>query len=494
MMRNRFALLLVCFGVITVATVGHGQDPTAGTINSPAFVEPPSTELYFPALGETEVLSITAFAFEAWSQTENLALEASGAQRFCDGSVCYLEAPVELPEGSIISQIELDAIDQDGLYDVSATVSRCPVGASSCTGLASISTTGTPGATQVVGDLQVPEIVDNQANSYLVEVVLGDSVDTTFSSVRLVFQPPVSPPPTRTMSINSYAFEPYNISARGALSATGVLRYCDGLPCLIEAPVELPSETVVTRLELDGYDVASENVVAELFRCPFALSDCQSVGSVATSGTPGTTQVGIDLPSPESIDNQNYSYIVEVTLSDSSDTGINSVRLTINDPPTPVREDRLSISAFAYEPWSQTDRNVLDASGAMRFCNGSVCAPIGPVELPSGAWVTSIELSARDVSADNVTAAFSRCAVGGFSCEIVGGVTTSGTPGLTQVTADLPAPEYIDNRNYTYAIQVILGPDQDTGFLSTRLVVDMETVFGDGFDSGDTSAWSAAVP
>ncbi len=59
------------------------------------------------------------------------------------------------------------------------------------------------------------------------------------------------------LAIGPYAFEGLEASDIQALRASGARRFCertDGLNCLFEAPVELPTGTVVTRLELDDVD------------------------------------------------------------------------------------------------------------------------------------------------------------------------------------------------------------------------------------------------
>lgn len=493
-MSNRFIGWIVVFAVVNFAGFGSAQNVTLGAAIVSEAGEATGMEHWLPPFGDEDILSINAFAFEAWSQTENNAVAVFGAERYCDGSICFLVAPVELPEGTIVSRIELDAVDEDGSSSVMAHFLRCPVGQSSCTGLGGTSTSGTPGNIQVGADLSIPEIIDNQANSYVVQVHLGDSSSTRFTSARLVFQPAASPAPVQFMSINSYAFDPYSIDGRAAIATDGVRRWCDGYSCSVVAPVELPSGTTVTRLELDGYDVGGGDVSVVFGRCSISSNTCEILGILGTTGTPGTTQVGIDLPAPEIINNYAYSYFLEALLGNSADTRLGSVRLTIEPPATPAQSDRLSMTAFAYEPWNSVGRTMLDATGPMRFCNGTVCGPIGPVELPSGAWVTRLEMTAYDIAGEDVVASFYRCPLGGSFCLWVETVTTTGMPGFTQVGVDLPEPELIDNENFSYTIQVVLGPDEDTGFYSTRLAVDLVTVFSDGVDSGETMRWSATVP
>jgi len=78
------------------------------------------------------------------------------------------------------------------------------------------------------------------------------------------------------------------------------------------APVELPSGTRVDRLELSGWDTSSAELRAALLRCPAIADTCSEVTAVLTSGTPEAVVVGVDLDTPEVIDNSIFTYAVEV--------------------------------------------------------------------------------------------------------------------------------------------------------------------------------------
>jgi hypothetical protein len=296
------------------------------------------------------------------------------------------------------------------------------------------------------------------------------------------------------MSMNAFAFEPFNVSARDRVRADGVRRYCESGTCYIVAPVELPSGTSVSRIELDAYDNSGDSVRATFGHCPVGSGSCESLGEVETTGAPGLVQVGANLPVAVTIDNYSSSFFVQVGVGATSATAVIAVRL-LTDPPAPAfGVDRLTMSAFAFEPYNLVDRALLDASGSMRFCNGASCLAIGPVELPSGAWIRSLDVEAYDNATANVTVDLFRCPVLSSLCSLVETFSTSGTPGMTVDGVRLTRPEYVDNLNYSYAIQVHLGPSLDTGFFSVSMEVDTETVFDDGFELGDLTRWSDVDP
>ncbi len=204
--------------------------------------------------------------------------------------------------------------------------------------------------------------------------------------------------------------------------------------------------------------------------------------------------MGADLSVPEIIENSINSYFVQVELDATMDYAVTGVRLLIAPPAPEFGVDRLTMNAFAFEPYNLVDRALLDASGPMRFCSGASCLAIGPVELPSGAWVRSLDIEAYDNAAANVTVDLVRCPVLSSLCSLVETFSTSGTPGMTVDGVRLARPEYVDNLNFSYAIQIQLGPSFDTGFFSVSMEVDTQTVFDDGFELGDLTRWSDIDP
>jgi hypothetical protein len=443
-----------------------------------------------------EILAINPFAFEGLEASDIQALRTSDVGRYCEGPggfLCLLEAPVELPAGAVVSRLELDAFDA-GSTDVKANFYRCPVGDAACVILAEVSTAGTPGATRVGVDLPVPEQIANQASTYLVEVYPGDDAVTRLLGVRLTVGGPESTASSDTLALNSYAFEGRTASDRNVLAADGIQRHCAGAPCTLVAPVELPAGAVVTRIELDAVDGGTADVTASFSRCGAASGVCTEVAAVSTTGTPGSTQTGFDLADPEAIDNDDFSYLAEVSLGATIDARLVGLRVLFDLPPALPRDDRLAINPFAFEARAAADSAVLDAQCVERFCNGQNCALLAPVELPSGTAVTRIELAAYDASSESVRAAFQRCPVGAGACTEVASAATTGNPGAVVIGSGIEPPEVVDNRQFSYAVEVTSGSNAATALRGVSLVIERALIFSDGFGTGDAAAWSTRTP
>ncbi len=231
-------VLSVVFAASAIPVTAHGQDgvppaiaqgETAGATVVSETPESTAAEHWQPPIGNTDFLSINAFAFEAWSDVENAALSADGGRRYLAGTpdIGFLEAPVELPDGSTILGFELEAFDIDAAFAVELWIFRCPLGALGCSTLGYVTTNGTPGPTLVGGSLPTPHVVDNTANTYIVQVGLGNNAATALSAVRVAYEPPVDWPLVATMSMNAFAFEPFNVSGRDRIRADAVRRYCE---------------------------------------------------------------------------------------------------------------------------------------------------------------------------------------------------------------------------------------------------------------------------
>ncbi|MDX2437993.1 MAG: hypothetical protein QNL88_13200 [Acidobacteriota bacterium] len=163
-----------------------------------------------------------------------------------------------------------------------------------------------------------------------------------------------------------------------------------------------------------------------------------------------------------------------------------------------VASDVLAIGPYAFEGLEASDIQALRASGARRFCertDGLNCLFAAPVELPTETVVTRLELDAVDIGPDNVKANFYRCPKGTAACDDpLAQVSTSGTPGSTQIGIDLAAPEIIDNDGFTYMVEVRSGPNADTSLRGVSLSIERALIFIDGFGSGDTTPWSNTAP
>jgi hypothetical protein len=201
----------------------------------------------------------------------------------------------------------------------------------------------------------------------------------------------------------------------------------------------------------------------------------------------------VDLTAPEVIDNSAFTYLVEVSLGSDDATRLIGVRFDVGLPPAFARTDWLAVSPFAFEGREAADHGVMNATGGERFCDGHACTMAAPVELPSGTRVDRIELSGWDTGSAPLRAALMRCPLGAENCEEVAAVSTSGTPGATVVPVDIEPVEVIDNRFFTYMIEVQSGPNAATALRAVSLSIERSLIFSDGFGTGDTTPWSNSV-
>lgn len=278
------------------------------------------------------------------------------------------------------------------------------------------------------------------------------------------------------LAVNPFAFEGLEASDGEALRADGVERFCDrtdGLPCLLEAPVELPSGTVVRRLELEALDTGPADLKANFYRCAAGTSACDLIAEVQTAGAPGATQVGVDLAAAESIANGSFAYLLEVSPGNDALTRLRGARLVLSGAEGAHPADVLAMTAYAFEGRTAADRTALRAEGIQRYCAGVACTLAAPVELPSGAVVTRIELDAVDNGAADVQAGFFRCGAASGSCSSLGSVSTSGASGSSRPGLDLGQPETVDTSESNYHARVTLGATAETRLVGLRLFVDM---------------------
>ena len=193
------------------------------------------------------------------------------------------------------------------------------------------------------------------------------------------------------------------------------------------------------------------------------------------------------------IDTSAFSYLARVALGDTADTRLVGYRVRF-EAPDPVPDlDRLAVNAFAFEGRAAADIDAAEAVGAERYCSGPGCVLRAPVTLPSGTWVRRIELAAYDTGTGAVRASLQRCAVGAESCEELAAVATGGPAGDVLEGADLIPPAAVDNAGFTTMLEVSLDGGSEHRLRAVHLVVD-RSLFRDGFESGDTGAWSSAVP
>ena len=82
--------------------------------------------------------SFISYAFNprnlvGWNSTEHAKIEAFGVATYCSAT-CYLDGDFDLPQGALVSGIEIDAYDSDPAGEVLCYFYTCPLMADSCSG------------------------------------------------------------------------------------------------------------------------------------------------------------------------------------------------------------------------------------------------------------------------------------------------------------------------------------------------------------------------
>jgi hypothetical protein len=111
-----------------------------------------------------------------------------------------------------------------------------------------------------------------------------------------------------------------------ATNGTSVNRYCFASPpCRWLTGLHLPAGALLTRIELDGCDaITNGEHQYRLLRqsAPGATSVVDLIGFPATgiAAQPGCARSSTNLPTPETIDNNNFTYVVEVIATEADVT------------------------------------------------------------------------------------------------------------------------------------------------------------------------------
>jgi S-layer homology domain len=91
------------------------------------------------------------------------------------------------------------------------------------------------------------------------------------------------------------------------------------LPCRYVADLRLPAGALLTSIQLDGCDTSpTEAITFTVLRKTGTAAPVNLLGTSATTGLvsqPGCTAVTAALPTPETIDNAQNAYLVDVTIN-----------------------------------------------------------------------------------------------------------------------------------------------------------------------------------
>ena len=138
-----------------------------------------------------------------------------------------------------------------------------------------------------------------------------------------------------------------------------------------------------------------------------------------------------------------------------------------------------TIQAFAFTGFSQASSAALEANAfGSRFCTISPCFFVAALQLPTGALVTGLELTACDTTAaGNVTATLNRVVSPESSFTTLATAATGGaaTPGCAFPFTPLATPHEIENFSGAYFVQVrIDGASVNARFQAVRVLYALQ--------------------
>jgi len=233
-MRSARTGRLLAFSIaalVAMAAAARAQtpDPRDGASTGRAAVHP----LF--GTSSTSILTLPAVTFQLVEGTE-ASLDAEAAKSCAGNPPCIWAAGLTLPSGSRITQVELEACDEDPASKVSFALTRHPVPMQGPVPVFPGAGTGiadTPGC--ALFPVAVDHTVDNQANSYVVEVSAAPGTDVRFGAVRVGYQLQVSPAPATATFNDVPASHPFfqfveALAASRITSGCGDGNYCPDAP------------------------------------------------------------------------------------------------------------------------------------------------------------------------------------------------------------------------------------------------------------------------
>ena len=156
----------------------------------------------------------------------------------------------------------------------------------------------------------------------------------------------------------------------------------------------------------------------------------------------------------------------------------------------------LSVPAAAFEldGYAGSDYFFTFSGGYLYQVGAETACFMAPLYLPNGTKIASIEVSAYD---ENPTLDFSvamfRASLLAVVGEVMAEAGTSGASGLQLPLDETISFPIIDNSTYSYHLGACLAGGVGASLRLYAVKIEHSTlIFADGFESGDTAAWSTS--
>jgi hypothetical protein len=184
----------------------------------------------------TSILTLPAVAFQLAAGTEG-AIDGDAARSCAADGPCSWLAGVTLPSGSRITELELEGCDGDSASKVAFNLERHPVPLQGAVPLTVDGSTGiaaTPGC--ALFPVTLDHTVDNEANSYIAQVLAAPGTNVRFAAVRVGYQLQVSPAPDTATFGDVPTSHPF-FQFIEALAASRITSGCGGGNFCPDSPV-----------------------------------------------------------------------------------------------------------------------------------------------------------------------------------------------------------------------------------------------------------------
>jgi hypothetical protein len=176
----------------------------------------------------TSALTLSASVFVPNDSSTNWTFSLVNGGQYITSGHPFLGHGINLPEGVLVTKIELDGCDNDNAGSIRMWVAKCSVGGP-CIDVESIGTqtVDTPGCGRFPLTLATPFTIDNLNNSYYAYVSTSGGSNASFFAVRIYYQLQLSPAPLTATFSDVSTSHPY-FRAIEALAASGITTGCGG--------------------------------------------------------------------------------------------------------------------------------------------------------------------------------------------------------------------------------------------------------------------------
>lgn len=220
MRTTRLLAAALCF--CTITTTASAQSQASSDAASPG--HPPNAFGTATSIQTIQVVAMTPQAGASYLQNTNLHRYMVGGSGFFYGSL-------DVPSGSLVTAVELEACDGNAAIAVTVQLLRCAApGSAACTVMADVGTPliGTPGCSVFIDTSIFTPLIDNQNFRYPVVVnITGANSTVSAGGVRVAWLRQVSPAPGTATFSDIPVGHPFHRFVE-ALVASGITGGCGG--------------------------------------------------------------------------------------------------------------------------------------------------------------------------------------------------------------------------------------------------------------------------